>query len=350
MGRIDSFERFQSRDDPSGLTIPDTIPNLTELESLSIRAFVETLPKSLCNLKKLEFLDLTGCYTILTIPSEILAMPNLKIKVGDVISPASEVVVIKIPRYKIDPDIFSVLSDGNKQKIWHLLIHQEPHSSKSDEDGYEEVVIPDNICPAEGIRSICLRGKVVKVPTWTFTQTNLSGCYSLESLPESIGQLNELTSLKLSGCMIKSLPESIGNLSNLTSLNLSGCENLESLPLSIDNLSKLASLDVSGCTNLKSRQIIQEEEEVLRIELPSGDEEEGYIYAEVYKVFEDKSRMNEIKHLIIEQNNYICYQQHNCIISSVTLPDTVANLTQLESITITARVEALPECVHFKKP
>ena len=53
------------------VTIPDTIANLTEVESIAITAKVETLPISLCQLKKLELLDLSGCYNILSIPSEI---------------------------------------------------------------------------------------------------------------------------------------------------------------------------------------------------------------------------------------------------------------------------------------
>ena len=63
---------------------------------------------------------------------------------------------------------------------------------------------------------------------------------------------SKLTSLDLSGCSSLSLPQSIGNLSNLTSLNLSDCYNLESLPSSIGTLSNLTSLNLSRCGNLSS--------------------------------------------------------------------------------------------------
>ena len=125
----------------SVVTIPDTITNLREVERITISALVETLPKSLCNLKKLELLDLTGCYNILSIPPEILAMSNLTIKIGTVISPASEVVVIKIPRRGISRDIFRVVSSGNKRKISQLIIHQESQEyDHSLVDAREEVV------------------------------------------------------------------------------------------------------------------------------------------------------------------------------------------------------------------
>ena len=60
--------------------IPHTITNLTDQESISIRALIYSLPNSLSSLKKLELLDLSGCYNILSIPSEVLAMSNLNIK------------------------------------------------------------------------------------------------------------------------------------------------------------------------------------------------------------------------------------------------------------------------------
>ena len=92
------------------------------MEDITIRACIEILPNSLCNLKKLLLLDLSGCYNILSIPAEVLAMPHLKIKIGNVITSASEVVVIKVPSRGISPAIFY----GNKRNISQLIIHQAP--------------------------------------------------------------------------------------------------------------------------------------------------------------------------------------------------------------------------------
>ena len=107
------------------VTIPETISNLTQLESINIQARIKTLPNSLCKLPKLKLLDLSGCYTILSIPLEVLSMPNLKIKTGDTITPASEVIIIKVPRKGMPADIFSVLADENKMNISQLIITQE---------------------------------------------------------------------------------------------------------------------------------------------------------------------------------------------------------------------------------
>ena len=105
----------------SCITIPDTIVNLSGLECICIRARVTTLPNSLSRLKKLMMLDLSGCYNILSIPSQVLGMRNLKIKIDDIICPASEVVIIRVPSKRISADLFSVLSGRNIRRLHSLL-------------------------------------------------------------------------------------------------------------------------------------------------------------------------------------------------------------------------------------
>ena len=204
------------------LTIPDTIINLTDLEAITITAFVKTLPRCLSQLPKLQLLDLSGCYNILSIPAEVLAMPNLKIKIGEVITPASEVVIIKIPKHGISADIFTVLSDTNAKRFSQVIIHQEPEDSFSFSDEREEVIIPDNLYRLSRLKSIWMRGNIIKIPRWIFKQKHLkvlglSGHF--DSLSAMIGEMKELTTLDLENCAkLESLPDEIGNLSKLTSL------------------------------------------------------------------------------------------------------------------------------------
>ncbi len=77
--------------------------------------------------------------------------------------------------------------------------------------------------------------------------TNLSKLYIIEnqikSLPESIGNLTNLSGLYISSNQIKSLPESIGNLTNLSKLDIS-FNQIKSLPESIGNLKNLCELDI----------------------------------------------------------------------------------------------------------
>jgi Leucine-rich repeat (LRR) protein len=83
-------------------------------------------------------------------------------------------------------------------------------------------------------------------------ELNLSGCSSLQDLPTSIGQLNALQELNLSECSsLKKLPTSIGQLSALQNLHLSFCLNLQELPTSIGQLSALQNLHLNFCLNLQ---------------------------------------------------------------------------------------------------
>jgi leucine-rich repeat protein SHOC2 len=72
---------------------------------------------------------------------------------------------------------------------------------------------------------------------------DLQNC-KITILPDSIGNLTDLTSLNLYGNSLTSLSESIGNLSNLVELSL-GNNQLTSLPASISKLTNLVSLALS---------------------------------------------------------------------------------------------------------
>jgi internalin A len=76
--------------------------------------------------------------------------------------------------------------------------------------------------------------------------TSLRLCYNqLKALPKLIGNLSSLTCLDLSHNQLKALPTSIGKLTNLTSLFLSYSQ-IESLSKSVGKLTNLISLDLSN--------------------------------------------------------------------------------------------------------
>lgn len=67
----------------------------------------------------------------------------------------------------------------------------------------------------------------------------------LEKLPDWIGELTSLESLYLDdNFLLRSLPESIGNLSQLSVLSIKGTE-LKKLPASLKNLKKLTDINLS---------------------------------------------------------------------------------------------------------
>jgi leucine-rich repeat protein SHOC2 len=85
------------------------------------------------------------------------------------------------------------------------------------------------------------------------TKLDLQDC-ELTMLPESIGNLSDLTSLNLHGNKLTILPESMEKLSNLVELSL-GTNQLTSLPKSICKLTSLTSLVLSRnqLTNLPEK-------------------------------------------------------------------------------------------------
>ena len=118
-------------------------------------------------------------------------MPNLKIKIGDTITPAPELFIIKVPQYEIPADIFTVLSTENKAKASQLIICQESPNSLFDVER-EEIVIPDDVCNREGIQNIWLRGKFRNIPSFIFKQkhlTSLGLSGEFESIPELLGEM-----------------------------------------------------------------------------------------------------------------------------------------------------------------
>eukprot|EP01018_Ginkgo_biloba_P038309 Gb_09197 [translate_table: standard] len=81
---------------------------------------------------------------------------------------------------------------------------------------------------------------------------NLNNCVQLESLPD-FSKLRSLVKVELHGCWsLTTLPDSIGGLIKLEYLDLSNCENLKELPESIAGLVSLQILNLSHCQSLQT--------------------------------------------------------------------------------------------------
>ena len=73
---------------------------------------------------------------------------------------------------------------------------------------------------------------------------DIHDCPKLKEIPENIGQLKNLTTLKITATGIQSLPNTIGNLENLRYLEIRHNYNLYELPETIGNLKKLEVLNI----------------------------------------------------------------------------------------------------------
>ncbi|BBP44535.1 hypothetical protein THMIRHAT_22810 [Thiosulfativibrio zosterae] len=75
---------------------------------------------------------------------------------------------------------------------------------------------------------------------------DLQRCTQLNTLPESLGALQQLELLRLDGTALETLPQSLGDLTNLRLLSLEGTQ-LRQLPESIKNLHNLRRLNLLKC-------------------------------------------------------------------------------------------------------
>ncbi|XP_073263015.1 TMV resistance protein N isoform X2 [Populus alba] len=106
---------------------------------------------------------------------------------------------------------------------------------------------------------------------------NLQGCWSLKTLPESIGNVKSLETLNISGCSsLVEVHQSIGNLRSLVFLNLEGCWSLKTLPESIGKVKSLQTLNISGCSQLEKLPERMSDMESLTELLADGIENEQF--------------------------------------------------------------------------
>jgi Leucine-rich repeat (LRR) protein len=74
----------------------------------------------------------------------------------------------------------------------------------------------------------------------SLVELDLSHCFELGYLPDSIVDLSQLKTFDLQGCSkLENLPVQFGKLQSLVELDLSHCSELGSLPDSIVDLSQL---------------------------------------------------------------------------------------------------------------
>ena len=110
----------------------------------------------------------------------------------------------------------------------------------------------------ESLNEVCFRG--YQWPSFSFdlmrmllrfcihvNNLDLSDCHLL-AIPNNIGHLYDLVTLRLSGNDFVSLPESISHLFNLRWLYLDSCKRLRSL---LNLLSKVKFISVNNCTSLE---------------------------------------------------------------------------------------------------
>ncbi|OIT27720.1 PREDICTED: TMV resistance protein N-like [Nicotiana attenuata] len=162
--------------------------HITELD-LSYMKNLVALPSSICRLKSLVSLNVSGCLKLESLPEEMGDLDNLEEL------DASYTLISRPP---------STIVRLNKLKILKFGVR----------DGVHFEFLP---VLAEGLRSL--------------VHLNLSDCNLIDGgLPEDIGSLSSLKELYLNGNNFEHLPRSIAQLGDLRILHLRDCKRLTQLP------------------------------------------------------------------------------------------------------------------------
>ena len=179
----DKYDRYDYPYDHL-VTIPETISRLAALETIKINACIRELPVELSKLNNLKLLDLSSCYHLSYIPEEILEMKELKIKFGDIISRASEILFIPVPLNGVTPEVFSKIKSAKEKKIEQLIIRQIPAPSLSDrQEGFE---VPDGIKDFHELKMLSVTGSVSSLPSWIGNMSTLCSMTELKSSPNAV--------------------------------------------------------------------------------------------------------------------------------------------------------------------
>ncbi|KAL5564279.1 hypothetical protein UlMin_027443 [Ulmus minor] len=262
--------------------LPDSITRLHHLETLILEdcSYLERLPQDMKKLVNLRHLELSGCRRLTHTPrgiGELTSLQTLSLfkvvddnndqlssqcaRLGELsgLNNLHGELKIKLGHQKDVASESKAAKLKDKEQLQSLYLSWQWTDVENIEIMEDDGMALDGFQPAQTLKALHVENYMgLRISDWLSSLTRLqslgiSGCSSLVSLPNEIGNLSSLQSLNISGCSsLVSLPNEIGNLSSLQSLDISGCSSLVSLPNEIGNLSSLQSLGISGCSSLVS--------------------------------------------------------------------------------------------------
>ena len=202
--------------------LPRTIGNLKLLAVLNLSecSLLKKLPHSIGKLKNLRCLDISRCKGLAWLPSKMFQLTNLQ---------------------KLNLVAIASAWESKKQTFISSLPYSQRAKLK-------------DICSLSGLIQLRISGESMKFPIYGSSLNKLidfkAQFRNLVELPD-VGDLKSLRSLDLTGCFkLRTLPNSLVQLTNLISLNLTNCQPLTNLP-ALDSLPRLEILNLSGCVNVE---------------------------------------------------------------------------------------------------
>ena len=170
-------------------------------------SFLVCLPSTICSLKSLKYLDLSGCLKIESLPEKLGNVEGLK-------------------EFHLSKTAIKELPSSIEG--WTSLTLLTLKECKN------LVCLPSTICSLKSLE--CL---------------DLFGCLNFDNLPDNLGNVKSLKRLNLSGTAIKELPSSIACLVNLTSLTILDCNKLVCLLNTTCGFETCGSINLLACLGIK---------------------------------------------------------------------------------------------------
>ncbi|KDP24990.1 hypothetical protein JCGZ_23973 [Jatropha curcas] len=239
------------------IKIPDLSKaiNIQKINLQVCTSLVE-LHSSTQHLKKLEFLSLSCCVNVRSIPSSINS------KVIRCVDLSYSLKVKRCPEILSWKFLKLLRLEGMSNLIKFPDIAATEISSGCDElsmvNCEKLLSLPSSICKWKSLKYLYLSNcsKLESFPEilepMNLVEIDMNKCKNLKRLPNSIYNLKYLESLYLKGTAIEEIPSSIEHLTCLTVLDLSDCKNLERLPSGIDKLCQLQRMYLHSCESLRS--------------------------------------------------------------------------------------------------
>ncbi|XP_048436906.1 TMV resistance protein N-like [Pyrus x bretschneideri] len=221
--------------------IPSSIGHAVGLRYFSLRKCKNLLylPRAICNLKSLYHLDVIGCSKIDKLPEDMDHLSWLTV------GPTMTKPLVGMKNLK------GLIFTRKYERVWMSNVKATCGSDGKARDGW-------------GLRRLFGLEKSPPDPPlcWHLVLSSLNRLCSLTYLclydcnlqegdiPDDIGYLTLLETLRLDRNNFVSLPESIRHLSKLRNLHLEGCKSLQKLPPLPSN--RGLTVDLDNCTSLRS--------------------------------------------------------------------------------------------------
>jgi hypothetical protein len=236
--------------------IHESIGLLKRLVLLNLRGCVKlrNLPSSISNLESLETLDLLYCYNLEQLPEQLGNMTALKkLDVG-------------FTAIKQLPSSFNLLKNLEDLSFYRCTclikspeFSETSHLNKLTFGGCTSLVkIHESIGHLKRLGSLdlseCKNLRSLPISSTSNLESlkylSLYYCSKLDKLPEQWGNMKALQQLNADGTAIEQLPSSLGDLSNLSILRLNGCGGPSSSWISPNSSNRMSLLSISELRSL----------------------------------------------------------------------------------------------------